>query len=104
MTSEQVTATLPSSVLQKATTQKEIASAMMRLGADGLNVPVNINDLKKLPKIPNTGARVLKKKGVTDLGSAMVSLDEVDEESQFGRSKGYGTMNRSVDRSAFTAG
>jgi len=42
--------------------------------------------MKKLPKIPNTGARTMKKKNVTDLGprKGMISLEEVDEESDRG--------------------
>jgi hypothetical protein len=38
----------------------DIVSAMVRLNEDGVQVPFKIEDLKKLPKIPNTGARVKK--------------------------------------------
>jgi hypothetical protein len=39
---------------------------MVRLNTEGLNVPVKIEDLKKLPVIPKTSTK-MKKKGHTDL-------------------------------------
>jgi len=39
---------------------------MVRLNNQGLNVPVKMEDLKKLPLIPNTGARI-KSKHNTDM-------------------------------------
>jgi len=64
--------------LSKAATHVEIVSAMVRLNNQGLSVPFKIEDFKKLPKIPNTGARVMKKKNITDLGAGknMISIDE----------------------------
>lgn len=43
---------------------------------------MKIEDLKKLPVIPNTGARTIKKKNFTDLGPKgnFLSLDERDDE------------------------
>ena len=41
-------------------TTNDIVSAMVRLNEKGLSVPFKIEDLKMLPKIPNTGARVKK--------------------------------------------
>ena len=64
--------------LQKQTTHKEIVSAMFRLSDAGLEIPVNEKDLKRLPKIPNTGARVSKKGHMVDHSNFM-SLEETDE-------------------------
>lgn len=71
--------TMPKS-LGKNKQEKEIVSAMVRLNTQGLNVPVKFEELKKLPIIPNTGAR-LKKKGKTDLYAQnnFFSLNEEDE-------------------------
>ena len=44
--------------LSKNHTEKEIVSAMVRLNQDGHEVPVNLNELKNLPKIPQSGAQV----------------------------------------------
>ena len=41
---------------------------MVRLNTQGLRVPINIEEYKKLPKIPLTGAKTMGKKYLTDLG------------------------------------
>ena len=60
--------TLSQKSLQKVQPEKEIVSAMVRLNNQGLNVPLKLEELKKLPLIPLTGARIYKKKMFTDLG------------------------------------
>lgn len=60
--------TLSQKSLQKVQTEKEIVSAMVRLNNQGMNVPLKLEELKKLPLIPLTGARIYKKKMFTDLG------------------------------------
>lgn len=48
--------------------EKEIVSALVRLNSEAQQVPLNAADIKKLPVIPQTGTRTMKKKYVTDLG------------------------------------
>lgn len=72
--------------MKKTSTAADIASAMVRLNTQGLQVPVRLEELKKLPIIPGTGAR-LKKKNLTDLGPVQnyLSLNEtpvVEEDSE----------------------
>ena len=58
---------MPKSI-KRTGTEKEIVSAMIRLNTKGERELVNIEDVKRLPVIPQTGARILKKKIGTDLG------------------------------------
>ena len=46
-----------------------------------MNVPLKLEELKKLPLIPLTGARIFKKKMLTDLGprNNFMPLEEQDE-------------------------
>jgi hypothetical protein len=46
-----------------------------------MNVPLKLEELKKLPLIPLTGARIFKKKMFTDLGprNNFMPLEEQDE-------------------------
>lgn len=60
-------ATMPKN-MKRAGTEKEIVSAMIRLNTKGERELVNIEDVKRLPVIPQTGTRILKKKIGTDLG------------------------------------
>ena len=46
--------------MHRNNTTNDVVSAMVRLNEKGLSVPFKIEDLKKLPKIPNTGTRVKK--------------------------------------------
>tara|TARA_B110000285_G_C14864179_1_gene486007 strand:+ start:194 stop:475 length:282 start_codon:yes stop_codon:yes gene_type:complete len=67
----------------KTSTEKEIVSAMVRMNAQGLNVPCNFEDLKKLPAIPQTS--VMKKKWKSDaigLRNNFCSLDEANEDDE----------------------
>ena len=71
-----------------AAQQKEIVSAMVKMNSQGLQVPIAAEDLKayfkKLPNIPHTGAKTMKKKHLTDFGpvhSKSIILDSVFEES-----------------------
>ncbi len=54
---------------------------MVRLNNQGLHVPLKLDELKKLPLIPNTGARLIKKKAITDLGpiNNNITLEEGEE-------------------------
>lgn len=66
--------------LLKVPTEKEIVSAMVRMNTMGLHVPCTIEDLKKLPVIPNTGQRVLKKRGLDNEEiSKFESIGEAEE-------------------------
>jgi hypothetical protein len=49
----------------KSCTEKEIVSAMVRMNTQGLNMPVKLEDLKKLPVIPQTST--MKKKWKSDV-------------------------------------
>jgi hypothetical protein len=46
-----------------------------------LQVPLKLDELKKLPLIPNTGTRLIKKKVLTDLGlrNNIITLEEGEE-------------------------
>ena len=65
-----------------STNEKEIVSALVRLNSEGHNVPLNAADIKKLPVIPQTGARTMKKKYVTDLGpnTGFLSIHEKEDD------------------------
>ena len=78
--------------LQKAPTEKEIVSAMVRLNTQGLKVPVKLDELKKLPSLaqqartcPNSST--MKKKSFTDMGPGnnylglQEACEEVDEDT-----------------------
>lgn len=52
--------------MKKNATKKDIVSALVRLNNEGLSVPVTIEELKKLPIIPNTGGIRMKKKCHSD--------------------------------------
>jgi hypothetical protein len=71
--------------MQKASTEKDIRSAMVRLNTQGLNVPVKLDELKKLPNIvqPHTGVK-MQKKNLTDLGpgAQCLNLSEALEEEE----------------------
>lgn len=70
--------------IQKASTEKDIRSALVRLNTQGLKEAVKLEELSKLPIIPNTGVR-LKKKNLTDLGPGQncLSLTEAHEEEEY---------------------
>lgn len=71
-------------VIKKSSTEKEIVSAMVRLNNQGLKVPLNFEEMKNLPIIPNTGSRI-KKKNFTDLGphNNFMSLKEENEDDEY---------------------
>lgn len=55
---------------------------MVRLNNQGLQVPISIDELKKLPVIPGTTTRILKKKNITDIlpqTKSALGLDSDDE-------------------------
>ena len=55
---------------------------MVRLNNQGLQVPISIDELKKLPVIPGTTTRILKKKHITDImpqTKSILGLDSDDE-------------------------
>lgn len=76
---------MPKSLL-KASTQKEIVSAMVKM--NHLQVPIKMDNLCKLPKIPNTGQRIGQKQNLLmiDNQSRFKSIGEVDEISETGKS------------------
>jgi len=51
---------------------------MVRLNNQGMNVPLKLDEIKNLPIIPLTGARIFQKKTFTDLGPRNIyqPLDE----------------------------
>ena len=56
---------------------------MVRMNTQGLNVPCNFEELKKLPVIPQTS--VMKKKWKSDVGGLknnFCSLDEANEDEE----------------------
>ena len=56
---------------------------MVRLNNQGLKVPINFEEMKNLPIIPNTGTRI-KKKSITDLGPHnFMSLKEENEDDEY---------------------
>ena len=71
--------------MPKASTEKDIRSAMVKLNTQGLNVPVQFEELKKLPNISQPGTAVrIQKKNFTDLGpgSNILNLTEANEEDE----------------------
>lgn len=60
---------------------KEIVSALVRLNTQGLQIPLNMEDMKKLPNIPASAVPKsipMKKKMFTDMGPD-IHVDELDE-------------------------
>ena len=57
---------------------------MVRLNTLGLQEKIDMNELKKLPKIPGTGMRIRKKKNLTDWGiiGGHCNLTEALEEDE----------------------
>lgn len=96
--------------MQKASTEKDIRSAMVRLNTQGLNVPVKLDELKKLPNIaqPYTGAKI-QKKNLTDLGPGAncLSLNEALEEEEdsecYSKQRALQNRRESVARSKYNS-
>lgn len=58
---------------------------MVRLNTHGLNVPLNMQELKKLPNIPGTALRIKKKKNLSDMNPRAnmpnsINHDQIDED------------------------
>lgn len=55
---------------------------MVRLNNQGLQFPISIEELKRLPVIPGTTTRILKKKHITDVMPQTKSILGLDSDNE----------------------
>ena len=92
-------ATMPKSIA-KNIAQKEIVSAMVKLNQEGYEVPVNLQEIKNLPKIPNTGTQLHHQSLVEGINSANLISCDNDKYSSRGLNKNFiRHRNRAGNRS-----
>jgi len=72
-------------VFAATSNEKEIVSALVRLNTQGYQVPLNLEEIKKLPMIPQTGTRTMAKKHVTHHGGkdTFLSINEKFNDEDF---------------------
>ena len=72
-------------VFPTASNEKEIVSALVRLNTQGFNVPLNIDEIKKLPIIPGTGTRTYAKHLMSRTGGRdnFLSINEKFNDEDF---------------------
>ena len=72
-------------VFAATSNEKEIVSALVRLNTQGQKVPLNIDEIKKLPIIPQTGTRTMGRQHVTGPGGKdnFLSINEKMNDDDF---------------------